>query len=250
FSGLEAIQYNRNRKNPDLHFFEFGKTYHKTSQNNISNYKEINHLNIFLIGNRYSESWIKNSPEHYSIYFLKSLLNNLFVNSGIEQKDILHQKSENDLFTTSLDIFAGKKKIAEYGILNSSIQKSFDIDEDVFYADILTDVWMDAVKSAKHKISEAPKFPEVRRDISMLINKNISYADIEKLAFETERKLLISVNLFDVYKGDNIEEGKISYAISFILRDDEKTLTDKQIDGVMEKLMNVFESKLGAQIRK
>ncbi|HKR04113.1 MAG TPA: phenylalanine--tRNA ligase subunit beta [Bacteroidia bacterium] len=250
FSGLEAIQYNRNRKNPDLRFFEFGKTYHKTGLDSIAGYKEINHLSIFLTGNRYAETWIKNSPVNYSIYFLKSLLNNLFVNSGVEEKDIVHRKSESDLLNTSLEIFISKKKVAEYGILNSSLQKSFDVDEDVYYADILTDELMSAVKSSKHQISEVPKFPRVKRDISMLIDKNTSYAEMEKLAFETERKLLISINLFDVYEGDNIEKGKISCAISFILRDDEKTLTDKQIDSVMEKLMNAFESKLGAQIRK
>ncbi|MEO5572779.1 MAG: phenylalanine--tRNA ligase subunit beta [Bacteroidia bacterium] len=252
FSGLEAIQYNRNRKNADLRFFEFGKSYHKsmTGQNGLTGYKEINHLSLFITGNRHSESWIKQTPEAYSIYYLKSLLSNLFVNSGINENDTLHQKNEYDLFSTSLEIFIGKKKIAEYGILKSSMQKSFDIDEDIFYADILTDEFLKSVKSAKHNISEAPKFPEVRRDLSMLISKNVSYSDMEKLAFETERKLLRSMNLFDVYSDEKIGQDKISYAISFILRDDEKTLTDKQIDSVMEKLMNVFENKLGAQIRK
>jgi phenylalanyl-tRNA synthetase beta chain len=246
FSGLEVIQYNSNRKNPDLRFFEFGKTYNKSNMG----YDEANHLSLFLTGNRYPESWIKQTPESYNIYYLKSLLNNLLINSGIEATTIYHQKNENSLFNTSLEIFLGKKSVAEYGILSSSIQKAFDIDGDIFYADILTDNWMDSVNSAKHKISETPKFPEVRRDISMLINKSISYSYIEKLAFETEKKLLVSVNLFDVYDGEKIEEGKISYALSFILRDNEKTLTDKQIDTVMEKLMNVFESKLDAQIRK
>jgi phenylalanyl-tRNA synthetase beta chain len=252
FSGLEALQYNRNRKNSDLRFFEFGKTYHKSmaGQNGLPGYKETNHLSLFLSGNRHAESWTKQTPEAYSIYYLKSMLNNLFAGAGMNEHGIAHQKSENDLFSSSLEVFIGKKKIAEYGILKSSLQKSFDIDEDVFYADVLTDELLRSVKSAKHTISEAPKFPEVRRDLSMLINKTVSYAEMEKLACETERKLLVSMNLFDVYSDEKIGQDKVSYAISFILRDDEKTLTDKQIDGVMEKLMQVFESKLGAQIRK
>jgi len=252
FSGLESIQYNRNRKNTDLRLFEFGKTYHRSSggQNIVKGYREENHLSLFLTGNRRDESWIKNSPESYSIYFLKSLLNNLLVNSGIQQNEIAHRESESGLFDNPIEIFIGKKKLGEYGILKSSFQKPFDIDEDIYYADILTDECMNSVISAKHTIAESPKFPEVRRDLSMLINKNVSYAEIEKLSFETERKLLIDVNLFDVYQGEKLEPGKISYAISFILRDDEKTLTDKQIDGVMDRLMNAFESKLGAQIRK
>ena len=250
FSGLEAIQYNRNRKNADVRFFEFGKTYHKSGHNGLSGYKEINHLGLFITGNRFAESWIKQMPGDYSIYYLKSLLHNLLVASGINEKAITHRQNENDLFSVSLEVSIGKKKIAEYGILAPSLQKSFDTNDAVFYADILSDELLQSVKSSAHDFTEAPKFPEVRRDLSMLINKNVSYAEMEKLTFETERKLLVSMHVFDVYKDDKIAQDKVSYAISFILRDDEKTLTDKQIDAVMQKLMHVFESKLGAQIRK
>ncbi len=246
FSGLQSIQYNSNRQHPDLRFFEFGKIYFKTE----NGFNEEEHLAIFVTGNRHHESWIKQQPGEYSIYFMKSLVNNLFIHSGINKNEIEYHVLENSLFDDFIGITVGKNKIANYGVLKSSIIKPFDIDGNVFYAVIAIEELKNRVKSSQHKISEAPKFPEVRRDISMLISKEVKYTDIENLAYDTERKLLRDVNLFDVYQDEKIEAGKISYAISFSLRDDEKTLQDKQIDGVMERLMKVFESKLGAIIRK
>lgn len=246
FSGLEAIQYNRNRKKSALRFFEFGKSYHKTS----GGYSEPGHLSLFVTGSRYAESWVKQQPSAYDIYFMKSLLHNLLVNAGVQEKNISHRSIEQKNFSSALEIIVGNKVVATYGLLNGRLQKQFDITEAVFYADVLMDTLVSLTKSAKIVIAEVPKFPEVKRDLSMLIGKNISYADIEKLAFETERKLLKNVHLFDVYQGDKIDIGKTSYAISFILRDDEKTLQDKQIEGVMDRLMKTFEAKLGAQIRK
>lgn len=250
FSGLESIQYNSNRQHADLRFFEFGKIYFKTE----NGFEEEEHLALFVTGNRYHQSWIKQQPGEYSIYFMKSLLNNLFVHSGINETGIEHHVMENDLFDEFIGITIGESKIANYGILKSSLTKPFDIDANVFYAVVAVQELQNLVKSSERKISEAPKFPEVKRDISMLISKEVKYTDIENLAYETERKLLRDVNLFDVYQDEKIDPeksgGKISYAISFILRDDEKTLQDKQIDGVMERLMKVFESKLGAVIRK
>jgi phenylalanyl-tRNA synthetase beta chain len=250
FSGLEVIQHNANRKNPDLKTFEFGNSYHHSVSKNSIGYKEVNHLALFVTGNRYSENWIKPAPPQYSIYYFKSILNNLLISAGIEEKNIIHAESENDLFSTSLDVFINKIKIAQYGILKAEIVSPFDVEDDVYYADVLTGELINVITSAKREISHVPKFPEVRRDISMVINKNVKYSDIEKLAFETEKKLLHKVNLFDVYDGENIGSGKISYAISFILLDEEKTLQDKQIESAMERLMNAFVQKLGAEIRR
>jgi phenylalanyl-tRNA synthetase beta chain len=245
FSGLEAIQYNRNRKRTNLRLFEFGKTYHKSGKG----YKEINHLSLFVTGARYEEGRFKQEPLSYNIFYIKSLLNNLFSQAGIQQKNRFHRGSKNELLTTSVEVIVNKTKLAEYGIVNPDLQKSFDIDDDVYYADIFTDELIDIASNSKHSVVEPPKFPEVRRDISMIINKSVSYAEIEVLAFETEKSILKHINLFDVYEGKNMEPGKISYAVSFVLQDDEKTLQDKQIDTVMKRLMQAFEAKLGAQIR-
>lgn len=251
FSGLEAIQYNNNRKNTNLRFFETGKTYHlSVKKENDLPFREINHLSLFVTGNRFSESWIKQQPQTYSVYYSKSLLQNLLLKCGIDLNKLHHQKCEHDFLTEALEIFSGKTKLGVYGTIKSSLLNPFDISSDVFYADLMTDEILNVAKSVVNTISEPAKYPSVKRDISMLIGKEVSYADIEELSFETERNLLRSVNLFDVYSGDKIEQGKSSYAISFVLQDQEKTLTDKQIEGVMERLMKAFESKLGAQIRK
>jgi len=246
FSGLEAIQYNSNRQHPDIRFFEFGKIY-SVSENGFS---ESEQLGIFLSGSRYRQSWVKQEPEDYSIYYLKSLLNNLFLNTGISSDQLTHHVLENNVFNQYLAVSIGKSNLASYGVLDSSLAKIFDIDSDVFYASIAVQEWLSAMKSSQRKISEPPKFPEVRRDISMLVSKDVSYSQIEMLAFETGKKILRDVNLFDVYKDEKITGDKISYALSFILRDDEKTLEEKQIERVMQQLMNAFEEKLGAQIRK
>lgn len=252
FSGLEAIQYNSNRKNSDLRFFEFGKTYQKTKTGKKDNpeYIESNQLSLFISGNRHHESWIKQQPNGYSIYYLKSLISNLLMHCGMDDKNSVHHAVENDLFEFSIGVSVADKIIVFYGKLKSSLLKHFDINIPVFYANIYTTELISNSQNTQHIVNEVTKYPEVRRDLSMVVNKDVVYADIEKVAFETERKILQSVNLFDVYTGDKIEAGKISLAISFTLRDDEKTLEEKQIDSAMNRLMMAFESKLNAQIRK
>ena len=221
FSGLEAIAYNKNRRNHDLKFYEFGKTYHKKEDR----YIETQHLALFITGRKNPESWnTDNSLADF--YQLKGYVESLFKRLGIRNLNI--------------NIESVKK----------SILKHFDINSEVFYADINWDKVIKASSNNTVKYKEVPKFPEVRRDLALVINKEITYQQIEELATKTERNLLKSINLFDVYEGDKIEAGKKSYAVSFILQDDEKTLTDKQIDKVMERLMEAFEKNLQAVIRK
>jgi phenylalanyl-tRNA synthetase beta chain len=221
FSGLEAVSYNKNRRNHDLKLYEFGKTYHKKEDR----YIEIQHLALFITGRRNPESW-NNDNLSVDYYQLKGYVESLFKRLGIRNLNVTIES------------------------VKKSILKHFDINSEVFYADINWDKVIKASSNNAVKYKEVPKFPEVRRDLALVINKEITYQQIEELANKTERNLLKSVNLFDVYEGDKIEAGKKSYAVSFILQDEEKTLNDKQIDKVMERLMEAFEKNLQAVIRK
>lgn len=221
FSGLEAISYNKNRKNHDLKLYEFGKTYHKVEDKYIEN----QHLILIATGRKEPEGWNSDSTA-INYYDMKGIVEGLVKRLGIKPQDI---KVES---------------------VKKSILKHFDINSEVFYADINWDKVIKASKNINIKYKEVPKFPEVRRDLALVINKEITFAELEKLSYQTERTLLKSVNIFDVYEGDKIEAGKKSYALSFILQDEEKTLTDKQIDKTMTKLMEAFEKNLQAIIRK
>ena len=221
FSGLEAIAYNKNRKNHDLKFYEFGKTYHKIEDKYIEN----QHLILLITGRKKPESW-NNVTAFIDYYDIKGYADGLINRLGIKSQDI--------------KIESVKKNILKY----------FDINIEVFYADINWDKIIKASKNIGVKYKEVPKFPEVRRDLALVINKEITFAELEKMAYQTERALLKSLNIFDVYEGDKIEAGKKSYALSFILQDEEKTLTDKQIDKTMQKFMEAFEKNFQALIRK
>ena len=228
FSGLEAISYNKNRKNHDLKFYEFGKTYHKIEDKYIEN----QHLILFITGRLEPESWNNKKDQntgnifYINYYDLKGYVEGLVKRLGIKPQDV---KIES---------------------VKKSILKHFDIQTEVFYADINWDRVIKASKNQDFKYKEVPKFPEVKRDLSLIVKKDITYAELEMLAYQTERSILKSVNIFSVFEGYNIEPGKKSYALSFILQDEEKTLTDKQIDKTMTKLMEAFEKNLQAVIRK
>lgn len=241
---LDIANYNRNRKRSDLKLFEFGKAYQKYE----SGYNEINHLAVLLTGNRTAPNW-KGENKAYSIYFLKTVIDNLITESGIKG-NARWEPVVDELMDMSLLLKAGKKEIARIGLVNKKVLKAFDLDGEIWHGDINLDAVEKLINNAPVKISEPPKFPEVRRDLSMLLDKTVQYGQLETIAFETERKLLRGVNLFDIFEGEKIGHDKKSYALSFILRDDEKTLTDKDIDKVMDKLMESFERKLGAVIRK
>jgi phenylalanyl-tRNA synthetase beta chain len=246
FSSLESLQYNVNRKSSNLKFFEFGKTYQKNKEKFI----EENHLSIAVYGKRHDENWHKQN-QSTSFYFLKSVIENVIAQFGKTGNHWLHFTNiEHSTHSLSLEISYNHKPIGTAGIIKQAVLKQFDLSEEVFYAELNTDALMKLPSHDDLKISEIPKFPEVKRDLSMVVSKDTNYIDIRNLAFQSEKKLLRTVNIFDVYEGEKIEQGKKSYALSFILRDDEKTLEDKQIDSVMNKLIQTFESKIGAIVRK
>lgn len=241
FSGLEAISYNINRKNTDLKLFEFGKTYH----NYPSGYEEIKHLTLFLTGNRNQETWT-NSQKPTDFFLFKGYVNAVLERLGIQKTQ--NQPLTSDIFSEGIALSIGRDAIVEIGVVKKSILKSFGIKQEVFYADFN---WATILKliSNKIKFSEIPKYPEVRRDLALLIDNGVTYESIYKIAKQTEKEVLKNIDLFDVYQGDNLSEGKKSYALSFILQDNSKTLTDEQIDKIMNKLQKNFETELGAVLR-
>ncbi|MEO8150075.1 MAG: phenylalanine--tRNA ligase subunit beta [Bacteroidia bacterium] len=244
FSALETVHYNSNRRNEDLKLFEYGNVYQQAGEKFI----EDNYLSITLSGSRNAQSRFGASTQN-SVYFLKSLVRNISRTLNITTiKEKTDATSPN--FSQLIEIYSGKEYVGRYGLLKKSLLKKFDIETEVYYAEINFDKVVKLANAAKVVITEIPKYPEVKRDLSMLLDKAVQYEALERLAFETERKYLKRVNLFDVYEGKNIPNNKKSYALSFTLYDEEKTLQDKEIDKVMNKLMENFEKKLGAEIRK
>ncbi|MBP8792999.1 MAG: phenylalanine--tRNA ligase subunit beta, partial [Lutibacter sp.] len=243
FSGLESVIYNINRKNSSLKFFEFGKTYH----NFESGYSEQKHLTLFVSGNRTKERW--NTPVKSSDFFyLKGIVNSLLERLGI--KNIKTSPTKNDIFSEGITLSLGKIKLVDLGVVKKSILKEFGIKQEVLFADFN---WENLVKvggnKSQVKVSELTKFPSVKRDFALLLDKEVTFNEIYNLAFQAEKIVLKDVDLFDVYEGDNLDEGKKSYAISFLLQDETKTLTDVQIDKIMQKLQQTFEKNVGATLR-
>lgn len=242
FSGLESVIYNINRKNNSIKFFEFGKSYHKFE----SGYSEQKHLSIFVSGNRAKESW--NTPSLKSDFFyLKGVVSTLLAKVGISNLKVTPTK--NDVFSEGISLSLGKIKIADLGVVKGAILKEFGIKQEVLFADINWENVLKVGGKSKVKITNLPKFPAVRRDFALLINEKVTFDEIYRLSFQTEKKLLKEVDLFDVYQGDKLEEGKKSYAVSFLLQDENKTLNDKQIDKIMNKLQQTFEKNLEASLR-
>jgi phenylalanyl-tRNA synthetase beta chain len=241
FSGLEAISYNINRKNADLKLFEFGKSYH----NYPSGYEEKKHLTLFLSGNRNQESWT-NTQKPSDFFLFKGYVEAILSRLGIQK--IQNQPVTSDVFSEGIAIGFGQDTLVELGVVKKSITKHFGIKQEVFFADFNWAIILKLI-SNKIKYTEIPKYPEVRRDLALLIDQNISYGSIYDIARQTEKSILKDVNLFDVYEGNNLPEGKKSYALSFTIQDNSKTLTDAQIDKIMSKLQNNFEKELGASLR-
>ena len=241
FSGLEAVSYNINRKNADLKLFEFGKTYH----NYLAGYEEKKHMSLFLTGNRNQESWT--SVQKMSNFFLfKGYVYGILSRLGIENTQNIPVTL--DVFSEGIAIKFDNETIVELGVIKKSILKHFGIKQEVLYADFDWDLILKKT-STKIKYAEIPKYPEVRRDLALLLDQNITYESIYKIARQTEKTLLKNINLFDVYEGQNLPEGKKSYALSFTIQDNSKTLTDAQIDKIMGKLQKNFETELGAVLR-
>jgi phenylalanyl-tRNA synthetase beta chain len=241
FSGLEAISYNINRKNSDLKLFEFGKSYHKF----LAGYEEIKHLTLFQTGNRNQESWT-NAQKPSDFFLFKGYVEAILSRLGINNAKSLPVST--DVFSEGIALGQGSAVLVEFGVVKKSVLKHFGIKQEVFYADFN---WATVLKSMSSKIkyTDIPKYPEVRRDLALLVDQNVTYDSIYTIARQTEKALLKNVNLFDVYEGQNLPEGKKSYALSFIIQDTAKTLEDAQIDKIMSKLQNNFETELGASLR-
>jgi phenylalanyl-tRNA synthetase beta chain len=243
FSGLEVISYNKNRKNPDLKFYEFGKTYVKDG----SNYKEQQHLCLFLSGRSQAEAWNQQATST-DFFELKATVSKLLLRLGIEfEEGPLETKN---IFSEGLQLISKGKALVAFGQLHLSITRQAGITETVYYADFDWDKVLKALKKATTIYQEISKYPEVRRDLALLLDRERNYQELEQLAYNTEKNLLKKVNLFDVYEGEKIAAGKKSYALSFILQDDSKTLNDQQIDKIMERLIESFEKNLNAKVRQ
>ncbi|MHC0441757.1 phenylalanine--tRNA ligase subunit beta [Flavobacterium sp. 3-210] len=241
FSGLEAISYNINRKNSDLKLFEFGKTYHKY----LTGYEEHKHLTLLVSGNRNKESWT-NPQKTTDFFLLKGYVKAVLARLGIDK--ISNAPVQSDIFSEGTAICYNNDTLVEMGVVKKSILKHFGIKQDVYYADFNWDLVLKII-TGKIKYTEIPKYPEVRRDLALLIDQATTYESIFNLAKQTEKSLLKDINLFDVYQGDKLPEGKKSYALSFTIQDNTKTLTDAQIDKIMSKLQQTFETELGASLR-
>jgi phenylalanyl-tRNA synthetase beta chain len=241
FSGLEAVSYNINRRNSDLKLFEFGKTYHKL----LSGYSEPKHLTLFVTGNRIAESWT--TTEKPSDFFLfKGFVEAVFNRLGICK--IQNKPVASDVFAEGIAIAYGNDTLVEFGTVKKSILKHFDIKQEVFFADFNWNLILKLINN-KIKFTDIPKYPEVRRDLALLVDDSVAFDAIYNIARQTEKSLLKDVNLFDVYQGKNLPEGKKSYAVSFTLQDNTKTLTDEQIDKIMTKLQKNLETEVGASLR-
>jgi phenylalanyl-tRNA synthetase beta chain len=242
FSGLETVSFNINRKRSDLKLFEFGKTYHGYNDKREEN----KHLSMFVTGNQHTENW--NSTNKKSNFFsFKGNIISVLERLGITRFN--ESPIENDLFSEGLSFGLGKVKLIDFGLIKKPILKHFDISQDVLFADFNWDAILDVVKRSSISFKAIPKYPMVRRDFALLIDDKVTFESIYKIAKQSEKQLLKSVNLFDVYQGENLPAGKKSYAVSFTLQDENKTLTDKQIDKIMKTLQTQFESQLGAELR-
>ena len=242
FSGLENIAYNQNRKNADIKFYEFGKTYHKTNKGNI----EDQHLQILVSGRIQAENWNTND-DNADFYFIKEKVEHILNRLGI--KKVNSETLNTYGFDDGLIYTFKKKRLVSFGRLNAKLVKSFGVKSTIYAADFNWDLMLELAGYTKIKYREVSKFPKVRRDLSLLVNKSVSFDELKKIAIATDNKILKLVNLFDVYEGDKLPEDKKSYALSFIMADDTKTLTDIYVDKVMEELMKSFTDKAGAEIR-
>ena len=254
FGGLESICRNVNHKMPNLRFFEFGNCYHFSPEKNndedpIKAYTEEMHLGMWLTGKRVEGSWA-HADEQSNFYELKAYVMNIFTRLGVNPGIVVAEKSDNNVFGKALALKARSGKLlCEMGTVSHKLLKKMDIDQYVFYADINWNNIMRVIKKNETLYHDISKFPSVSRDLALLIDKSVEFEQIEQIARQTEKKLLKSVELFDVYEGKNLPEGKKSYAVNFILQDETKTLNDKQIEAIMTKLINNLKQKLGAELR-
>ncbi len=242
FSGLESVSHNINRKRDNLKLYEFGKIY----RNKGGKREEQKRLSLFITGNKNAERW--NTPIQKSSFFLlKGIVSATLQRLGLTQ--LTTSPVENDIYSEGIMLSLGKTKLVEFGIVNKKITKHFGVSQEVLFADFNWDNVIDLIQHHNIKFKDIPKYPEVRRDFALLIDDKVTFEQLDSIAMQTEKKLLKDVDLFDVYQGKNLPKGKKSYAVSFTLQDENKTLTDKQIDKIMKKLQANFEKQLGAELR-
>ena len=242
FSGLESVSYNINRKNTSLKFYEFGKTYHKYNEK----YQEDKHLTLFVTGNSTKDSW-KKENKIADFFYLKGITSNILLRLGFDK--LKTTPTEQDVFSEGITLSLGKMKLVEFGVVKRSLLKEFGIKQEVLYADFNWDTILKMTANKNTKVTGLPKFPAVKRDLALLLDIKTEFKEIYNLAFQAEKNLLKEVDLFDVYEGDKLPEGKKSYAVSFLIQDETKTLADKQIEKIMVKLQQTFEKNLDAVLR-
>ena len=254
FGGLESIAHNANRKNGNLRFFESGNCYffdasRRTPDHTLSAYSEAQYMGLWLTGKQVEGSWA-HPDEATSVYQLKAYVANVLKRVGMELGGLLIEAGENDIFAKSLRIADRNGKVlVELGLVSKALCVALGIEQEVYYAEINWTLLMKRVKKNHVSFKEISKFPAVSRDLALLVDKSVEFAQIEQIAYASEKKLLKRVELFDVYEGKNLESGKKSYAVNFVLQDDAKTMNDKQTDAVMKKIIANLEKQLDAKLR-
>lgn len=254
FGGLASLSHNVHRKNSSLKFFEFGNCYYYTVENKtedvaLSPYSEDFHLGLWVTGKRVANSWA-HPDEDSSFFELKAYVENIFARLGLIEGEWKVQAFNSDIYATALQFLSrGDKVLATLGIVSKKIAATFDLENEVYFADIDWKALLHATRKVKVEYTELSKYPAVKRDLALLVDSSVSFEEIKQLAYNTERKLLKEVSLFDVYEGKNLEAGKKSYAVSFLLQDETKTLNDKAIEKVMSRLINVYQKQLNASLR-
>lgn len=260
FGGLESISYNVRRQSPDLRLFEFGKCYYfdaarreslsgEEGANTLKAYSEDYRVGLWITGQRVSASWA-HKDEESSFYELKACVHNVFTRLGLDVRNVRVEEFSDDVYSSGLRyLLRSGKELAQMGVIRNPILKSFDIEKPVYFADIVWDELLKATKKVKVSYTDLPKFPAVRRDLALLVDKSVTFAQIESVAYGAEKRLLKDVTLFDVYEGKNLEDGKKSYAVAFMLQDESQTLNDKQIEKTMNSIIHGLETSLGARLR-
>ena len=253
FGGLESIAYNRNRKSNDLKFYEFGNCYYfdaekKEADKPLKEYSEEFHLGLWLCGDTTNNSWATPTQKS-SVYQLKAYAENILHRLGLPLGKYEYEQFSNDIYSVALTLKTRNRVLGTLGVIAKKLLKQTDINTEVYFAELNWDALMKETKKHNVTFTEISKYPAVKRDLALLLDKNILFEQVEKIAYKSEKKLLKEVNLFDVYEGKNLPEGKKSYAVNFVIQDDEKTLTDKQIDAIMQKIQKSLEQELNAQLR-
>lgn len=255
FGGLQSIAYNIHHKYKNIRFFEFGKCYahhavKDTPDDALAGYREEYRLGLWLCGKRVENHWAHGN-EDASVYELKAYVQNILTRLGVQRRKITESDCSGDLFAQGVRLtsVSGERILGTFGIVSRKLLKMMDIDDEVYYAELSWDALMKEIRKSRVTSSDIAKYPEVKRDLALMIDKNVTFATIEKIAFESEHKLLKRVTLFDVYEGHHLPPDKKSYAVSFFLQDENRTLEDRQIDAIMKKIQTNLEQKTGAQLR-